>query len=368
MGIKNNYKECITNLACSIRKYFELDYKHNTLDYIDKILEERQPKNVVTILFDGMGYNVINKTLSPDSFFLSHTLKPISTVFPATTVAATLSIRTGLNPVETGMLGWNIYFKDIDRIIAAFMASEKGDDSRIPLEEAINLKKKYMITKTIVEEINEKGKDKGYTLFPIDDKNYDDLDDMCKKIEKLCSEDGKKYIYAYDTEPDHLMHRFGTYCNEVKDLIHYRDIMIERLSNKLEDTVIFVVADHGHTPVENFKLEDYPEIVNCLERNTSIEPRAVNFFIKEKCKDKFVKLFNENFGEYFELYTKQEVIDGKFFGDGDENPIFNSALGDYLAIATGNKTILYSGDKEFVSSHAGNTEDEVLVPLIVIEK
>ena len=46
MLVKNNYKECLTNLACSIRKYFELDYKHNTLDYIDKLLEEKQPKNV----------------------------------------------------------------------------------------------------------------------------------------------------------------------------------------------------------------------------------------------------------------------------------------------------------------------------------
>lgn len=32
MNVKNNYNECITNLACSIRKYFELEYKHNTLD------------------------------------------------------------------------------------------------------------------------------------------------------------------------------------------------------------------------------------------------------------------------------------------------------------------------------------------------
>ena len=37
------------------RKYFNLEYNHNTLDYIYKILEEKQPKNVVTILCDGMG-------------------------------------------------------------------------------------------------------------------------------------------------------------------------------------------------------------------------------------------------------------------------------------------------------------------------
>ena len=51
MIVKNNYKECLTNLACSIRKYFGLDY-------IDQILEEKHPKNVVTILCDGMGANI----------------------------------------------------------------------------------------------------------------------------------------------------------------------------------------------------------------------------------------------------------------------------------------------------------------------
>ena len=34
MIVKNNYNECLTNLACSIRKYFDLDYKHKTLLYI----------------------------------------------------------------------------------------------------------------------------------------------------------------------------------------------------------------------------------------------------------------------------------------------------------------------------------------------
>lgn len=44
MKINNNYNECLTNLACSIRKYFELAYNHNTLSYIDEILEEKNLK------------------------------------------------------------------------------------------------------------------------------------------------------------------------------------------------------------------------------------------------------------------------------------------------------------------------------------
>lgn len=125
MVVKNNYNECLTNLACSIRKYFNLEYKHNTLEYIDKILEEKKPKNVVTILCDGMGSNIMDRVLNKDDFLIKHRLKPITTVFPATTVAATTSMMTGLNPVETAMLGWDMYYKDIDKTITTFFHSEK---------------------------------------------------------------------------------------------------------------------------------------------------------------------------------------------------------------------------------------------------
>lgn len=156
MIVKNNYNECITNLACSIRKYFGLEYTHNTLKNIDEILEKSNTQNVVMILCDGMGSNILDKALDSDSFLIKHRIKPITTVFPATTVAATTSILTGLNPVETGMLGWTMYYKDIDKTIVTFRNSEKGDFKYIPISEAKEYKEKHMITKTIVEEINEK--------------------------------------------------------------------------------------------------------------------------------------------------------------------------------------------------------------------
>ena len=81
MKINNNYNECLTNLACSIRKYFELAYNHNTLSYIDEILEEKKPKNVVTILFDGMGSNILDRVLVSDSFLLVIELSQLQQFF-----------------------------------------------------------------------------------------------------------------------------------------------------------------------------------------------------------------------------------------------------------------------------------------------
>ena len=367
MLVKNNYNECLTNLACSIRKYFDLDYKHNTLDYIDKILAEYKPKNVVTILCDGMGSIIIDRMLPKDAFLIKHRLKPITTVFPATTVAATTSAMTGLNPVETGMLGWDMYYKDLDKTITVFLNSLKEDPECKPLDEAIEYASKHMIRKSIDDEINESGLYKGYKLFPFGEDCYKSLDDMYERIETLCNKDGKKYIYAYDLDPDHTMHEIGCDKPEIKAIIEDIDRRVEVLSHKLTDTIIFVIADHGHHNVEDIFIKDYPDIEECLLRNTSLEPRAVNFFIKPDKKETFEKLFNKYFGEYFDLHKMDDVIKSKLFGDGKENEIFRDALGDYLAIAKANKTLLYTGSTQLKSQHAGYTDDEILVPLILIK-
>ena len=221
--------------------------------------------------------------------------------------------------------------------------------------------------KTINEQINEKGLYKGSSLFPFGDNSYSTIDEMYEKIEKLCNEDGKEYIYAYDTDPDNTMHKIGCDKPEIKEIIKDINKKIEELSNKLTDTIIFVVADHGHYNVENLFIKDYPDVEECLLRNTSIEPRAVNFFIKPDKKEEFVKLFNKYFGKDFDLYSMEDVIKSKLFGDGKENEIFKDALGDYLAIGKTNKTLLYKGSEPLKSQHAGYTYDEILVPLIVIK-
>ena len=368
MVVKNDYNECLTNLACSIRKYFNLGYQHNTLSYIDKILEEEKPKNVVTILCDGMGANILDRTLNYGDFLLEHKVKNIYTVFPATTVAATLSMMTGLNPVETGMMAWDMYYKDIDKVITTFIGSEKSDPNHRPLKEALEYRNKHMITKTMMEEINEKGEFKGYIISPFASNPYQNIDEMFAMIREKCHEPGKKYVYAYTPEPDSTMHALGCDSEEAKSIIRDYNYRIEKLANELEDTIIFVVADHGHINIENIMLDDYPDIIACLKRNTSFEPRATNFFIKDDMKEEFVHLFNKYFSNDFDLYDMEDVINSKLFGDGKENEIYRDTLGDYLAIAKTNKAFVYGGSMILASQHAGYTDDEIFVPLILIKK
>ncbi len=369
MKIKNNYNECLTNLACSIRKYFGLEYHHKTLDYIDKMLEKKQPSNVIIMLFDGMGSRILDRTLDKNQFLIKNKYKEITTVFPATTTAATTSIRTGLNPIEHGWLGWNTYIKPIDKTITLFLNCEKGKDELC--KEFLEVKNK-LVTTTIAKEIEEHGLYHAKEFFPFKTGNaivYSDLDNMLDLVLKETEMEGKKFLYVYDDEPDHTMHDHGADSEIVKKLIEERNTKVAELCQKLEDSFVIIIADHGHIKVDNIFLNDYPELLQMLERTTSIEPRAVSFKVKKEYLDKFIGKFNELFGNYFKIYSKSEILESNIFGDGVANELFNDAVGDFIAIAeNSNKCLITDGDEVLFSQHAGYTDDEVFVPLIIIDK
>ena len=297
MKVKNNYNECLTNLACSIRKYFGLECRHNTIPYIDKILEEKKPNNVILFLFDGMGSNILDRNLDKESFFIKNRVKKITTVFPATTTAATTAIRTGLNPCEHGWIGWNVYLKPIDKVITLYMNKEKNTD--FVCREYLGIKD-MLYQDTIADEINRVGKYKGLELFPFKASNakvYRDLDEMYSMINMELKTPGKHFIYAYNDEPDHTMHDCGPDSEEAKFLIKTRNDKTEEFCENLKDTLVIIVADHGHIKVDHIFLKDYPDVLEMMERTTSIEQRACSFKIKKEYMEEFPKVFNKYFGK-----------------------------------------------------------------------
>ena len=154
------------------------------------------------------------------------------------------------------------------------------------------------------------------------------------------------------------------------DVIRDVEKKVEALAETLTDTLLLITADHGHIDGRNACILDYPKIMECLKRLPSIEPRALNLFVKDGYHEQLVTEFNKEFSDTFLLLSHEEVKKQKLFGPGAEHLRFDGMLGDYLAIATGDLSIFNSRkEKEiFIGVHAGLTKEEMEIPLIVVEK
>ena len=59
--LKPDYDKSIVSVSNSVLKYFKVKCNHNSLKYLDDYLLLSKPKNVVLVLFDGLGYNILKR-------------------------------------------------------------------------------------------------------------------------------------------------------------------------------------------------------------------------------------------------------------------------------------------------------------------
>jgi len=373
---KIDYDKCLTSLACSIEKYFDIIPKHKSLPYIDELLNEKKPENVVVLLCDGLGSRIIDQVLDKDAYLIKKRKDEIYSVFPPTTAACLNSIKTGLNPSEHGWLGWTGYVPPIKKMIALYKEYEKGKIEKD--KDFLEIKDKYYYkTKTVTEKISEAGKYLAYELncYPY---NVDrDIDSVFKRILETIKIKGKKYIFTYYPEPDDLLHAKGIKSNVVIEEIKKINKKVEEYSKLIlenKNTIMIIVADHGHLILDERIDITNSEISKYLENpKVFIENRSPAFLVKEGEEENFKKAFNKDYGNHFYLLSKEEILNNKIFGEYNEDSkheLFESSVGDFIAIPKDSFSSAIFGDSDdkskYVSFHGGYSDDEILIPLIVI--
>lgn len=357
-----DYQNSIANLACSILRYYGAETPDNgTLPLADGVLC-REYKNIVILLLDGMGQNILESNLEPDGFFRRNLRGVYSSVFPPTTVAATTSIDSGLFPNQHGWLGWECYYKDIDKNVTVFLNTVQG--TKEPAAD-YNVPRAFCPYVSVIDRLRAAGAGAYYST-PFELPFPQDFDAVCDRVAELCAQGGRKYIYAYWNEPDHVMHMNGISAEKTAALLRKLEKRTEELWKTLSDTLLIVTADHGQIDSEIAVVTDYPDIMDCLARMPSIEPRALNLFVRDGCGEKLISAFAEHFGGRFKIFSKAEVKSRQLFGTGTNHPRFDEMLGDYLAVSTDSLT-MFNTARQIVGVHAGLTEEEMKIPFIAVE-
>lgn len=361
-----NYEEGLVNVVCSVEKYFNVTCEHNSLKELDDVLNEQKPKNVVLFLFDGFGYNILKRNKKICPYLNEHLLRSVSSTFPTTTMAARTTVESGLNPVEHGWLGWEMYFKDLDEVVT--LTTNKLKDENVAAAD-YNVARTLLGYESIVQKINKKEDCYAEKLTVYSNHKTESLRKLKKQIKKITKNDHKNYIYAYYNEPDHVMHGYGTDSKEAIKYFKHIEKWFKKTCHSLKDTLVIAVADHGHINNSYITITDHEEIKKRLLGMTSLDSRSTSFRVKKEYKKDFPIILKQVLKDDFIIKSKNEVIKEKLFGDGKENKYFKDGIGDFIAIGVRDKSIRYSEKShKHVSSHSGITEDEMLVPLIVVRR
>lgn len=356
-----DYADSIMNLACSVSSYFGLTPYHSTLPDVDTVLKSAV-RNVVLLVLDGLGRSTLEYHLKPGSFLRSHNRKYYSSVFPPTTTAATTSLLSGLSPLEHGRLGWSLYFPEIDKYVSLFPNTISGTNIQAA---PYSVADRYMPYESLITRIQKAGFH-AYISAPYEKPNPANFSQVLERVEYLCGLAHQKFVYAYYDKPDSIEHWRGVYCAECGDWLRKADRQIQELSQRLHDTVLIITADHGHTDIITENISLHPEITSCFLRQPTMEPRAMNFFIRPEMEETFAARFNEAYAGEFILFRTEEAVSRGLFGSGEIHPFFSS-LGQYIAASIGRKALFIDGLNDFMGHHAGLTAEENEIPLIICE-
>lgn len=366
--IKPDFKNNIVNISATLAEFLGCPNDKPILPELAKQLQKGY-KNVVFLILDGLGINPINKNLSDNSFIRKNIKQVVTSVFPSTTTNATTSFWTNKYPMEHGWFGWSLYFEELKRAVSIFLDEdtytgepvEKGYAERVlPIEPFFRNSKTDYTVSIVVPEFCYGEEGNRYV--------FETSDEMFAHIEKICREEGRQFIYAYCTEPDSTMHRYGVSSEEAKRVINGLNDGIGDLYEKLENTLFIITADHGQIDVDGY-VEIYKdeELISMLEWPLFLEPRATAFKVRKNCHKNFVESFNEKYGSDFELFEEGYLIKNNYFGGNLVNRYAN-LLGDYIAVGKTDKIFKLSENSYDYKGHHTSLTEEMEVPLVIVGK
>ncbi|GMR03584.1 MAG: alkaline phosphatase family protein [Gammaproteobacteria bacterium] len=375
----------IVNLMTSIIHAFDgAPSRYPPLKLLDPV-SLRATKNIVLLVIDGMGHDFLTRT-GRESTLHEHLKGSMTSVFPPTTAAAITTFLTGQAPQQHGLTGWFTYFSELGTILAVLPFRPRLAGT--PLGTAGIDAAEFYGHEPVFDRINAPSFVVSPGRIAYSDFNaahagkagiraYSSLAGLFRTIKDVLREGkGRQYIHAYWSELDRLAHDHGIESPEVA--AHFTDIdkVFGRFLKAIKgtDTMVIVVADHGFIdggPDYCIELDDHPRLKETLLIPLCGERRLAYCYVHANKRKQFEDYIQTELADYAQLFRSEDLITQGYFGLGPPHPQLKARIGDYTLAMTGNYTIKdwLPGERYHVhiGSHGGLSEQEMRVPLIVVQ-
>lgn len=376
-----DYNNCILNVMASIARGLNGKTNYSPSSLLNP-QEIKKAKNVVLIVLDGLGYEYLMK-YGKDLKLKKHLRGKITSIFPAATTACVPAFLTGMSAYEHGMSGWYSYLKELGMVITPLpyitrtggLSLDKVEFRKLfdvnPFSKKVSVKSYILNPAEFYDSaFNRATKGKSKLL------GYKNIKDMFYNINRLLVKGGKKYIYAYHSNPDSLMHEFGVEDKGVLREVKKIDKEFANFIRRIRSTksIIIITADHGLITVPKNRQIDtlkYAELNKFLRIPLCGEGRMGYAYVKAGREKEFEEYVKNKLGFCCELMKSEEAVNKGWFGKGKMHPCFKDRIGDYLLIMKENygiKDFVADSDPEDqnIGRHGGVSKEEMFVPLFVV--
>ncbi len=392
---------CFGNIPATVEKI--LTGKSNQIILPSDTLPKELSKyrNVVVILVDAMGWNLIEEKINTHPT-LKHInengiISKLTAIFPSTTANCVTCMNTGLTSLDTGVIGWSYFVPELDGLVRPlpYIYIEpyqyKGMLNPEDFDYILNkgnfydrlhdsgIESHLVILNTYAESKYNKKISNIRNIF-----GFKKLNDGLQYVkDKMKKSKNKNYFYVYFDDIDKNSHVFGPHSEEIANLTEktLNEIYENLVKDKSEDTLIMITADHGHTQFDMTKTimlnKEIPELEDWVRTNSDgvklISDGSIRHYYLY-LKDEFINSARERItellGNHALVLNKQEAIDSGYYGNTKPSQKFIEHIGDLMIITDPDRTVFWEHpllpQHKNKGTHGGMSPDEMEIPLLVI--
>jgi hypothetical protein len=346
-------------------------------------------RRVCLLLIDGLGYEELEANQEQALFLTTAatTLRPITTCFPATTVASLGSLGTGRPPGEHGLVGLTLALPGQQQAMNLLRWAASGPGPATDLRDRV-APERFQPEPTAFERaaadrvsVNLVGPREhaksGLTRAVLRGGRYESvhsLGELAAMTLRHLASAPRTFVYAYHRDLDLTGHARGVGSDNWRLHLGFVDLLAEQIAERLpRDALLAVVADHGMVdlrPEQKLDLADRPELAAGV-RLLAGEARARHVHVEQGATTDVLAAWRALLGEQMWIVSREEAIEQGWFGPRVLDHV-RPRIGDVVAAAQEPIGVFQRdvdpGQAQLVGHHGSLTPAEQLVPLILFRR
>ncbi|OBF60535.1 nucleotide pyrophosphatase [Mycobacterium sp. 852002-53434_SCH5985345] len=350
------------------------------LGLADRVGGADQVDRVAVVLVDGLGWHLLAELAGSAPLLASvlagqtgH-LTELTCTFPSTTPTSLVSLGTGAQPGEHGILGFTLNVPGTDRVLNHILWRDDPPHAEwqpLPtwfgrLNEA-GVSARAVLPAAFMGSGLTEAAYRGAEFRPIQptDDNAQAVADELRAAPGL--------VYGYTAALDTAAHVFGVGSSRWHEAAAQVDTLLSRLVEALPpNAALLVTADHGGfnvPPDARVDLDTDPRLAAGV-RVVAGEPRVRYLHTEPGAAADVQAAWSEVLDGRAHVYSREQAVATGMFGP--VSPAHLTRIGDVVAVCTGDAAVLATGHEppetaRLIGFHGAATAAEMAIPLIAFK-